>query len=82
MGNSTANTTKSTNEDKRSQESSLNKKDVQLVENLNVSEIRYRRLFESAKDGILILDFEFGSILDANPFIVKIIGLPVNWLIC
>jgi PAS domain S-box-containing protein len=33
------------------------------------SELRYRRLFESAKDGILILD-DSGRIIDANPFIV------------
>jgi len=43
--------------------------DIKLKE----SEIRYRRLFESAKDGILILDFETGNILEANPFIVNII---------
>lgn len=45
---------------------------------LKESEIRYRRLFEAAQDGILILDFETGDIVDANPFIVKIIGLPVE----
>lgn len=33
------------------------------------SEVRYRRLFESAKDGILILDYETGNIVDSNPFI-------------
>lgn len=52
--------------------------DAQQNENLKESEIRYRRLFESAKDGILILDFESGSILDANPFIVHIINLPIE----
>ena len=45
--------------------------DVPLDEKLKESEIRYRRLFETAKDGILILDFETGNIVDANPFIVK-----------
>jgi PAS domain S-box-containing protein len=38
------------------------------------SEIRYRRLFESAKDGILILDAETGKIIDANPFLLKILN--------
>ncbi|TAN49766.1 MAG: PAS domain S-box protein [Methylococcaceae bacterium] len=38
------------------------------------SEQRYRRLFEAAKDGILILDAETGMIVDANPFMVEILG--------
>jgi PAS domain S-box-containing protein len=41
---------------------------------LIASELRYRRLFESAKDGILILDFESGEIVDVNPFLVKMLG--------
>jgi PAS domain S-box-containing protein len=56
-------------------------KEEQLFEKLKVSEVRYRRLFETAKDGILILDFETGDILDANPFIIKIIDFPLNEVI-
>ena len=41
---------------------------------MRASEIRYRRLFEAAKDGILILDGETGLVVDANPFIMKILG--------
>ena len=41
---------------------------------LNASELRYRRLFESAKDGILILDAETGMVVDVNPFLIKILG--------
>ena len=41
---------------------------------LAVSETRYRRLFESAKEGILILQFETGKILDVNPFLISILG--------
>ncbi|MFV5688080.1 chemotaxis protein CheB [Flavobacterium sp. ZT3R25] len=37
-------------------------------------ENRYRRLFESAKDGILILNSETGMIMDANPFLVEMLG--------
>jgi PAS domain S-box-containing protein len=40
---------------------------------LNISEARYRRLFESAKDGILILDAETARITDANPFIAELL---------
>jgi PAS domain S-box-containing protein len=43
-------------------------------EKLAVSESRYRRLFESAKDGILILDAKTGMIKDVNPFLVKMLG--------
>ena len=41
---------------------------------LAVSETRYRRLFESAKEGILILHFETGKILDVNPLLISILG--------
>ncbi|PKO03347.1 MAG: hypothetical protein CVU43_03335 [Chloroflexi bacterium HGW-Chloroflexi-5] len=38
------------------------------------SELRYRRLFEAAQDGILILDAETGDIKDVNPFLEKLLG--------
>lgn len=37
-------------------------------------ETSYRRLFETAKDGILILDAGSGQILDANPFMEQLMG--------
>ena len=40
------------------------------------SEIRYRRLFETAKDGILILDADTGVIIDVNPYLVNMLGFP------
>ena len=43
-------------------------------EALKVSETRYRRLFETAQDGILILDAETGQISDVNPFLVEMLG--------
>ena len=39
---------------------------------VEVSEIRYRRLFEAARDGILILDPETRKITDANPFMSEL----------
>lgn len=41
---------------------------------LQDSEKRYRRLFESAKDGILILDAITGKVVDANPFLLQLLG--------
>lgn len=41
---------------------------------LAASEVRYRRLFETAKDGILILEADTGKIIDANPFLLKLLG--------
>jgi len=46
----------------------------QAEEALKASEVRYRRLFESAKDGILILDAETGIIVDVNPYLVELLG--------
>lgn len=47
----------------------------ELVEQkLQSSEIRYRRLFETAKDGILILDAYNGQIVDVNPYLIEILG--------
>ena len=45
-----------------------------LQKTLMVSEIRYRRLFETSKDGILILDAETGKIVDVNPFLIEMLG--------
>lgn len=41
---------------------------------LTASEVRYRRLFEAAKDGILILDAKTGQIMDVNPFLTDLLG--------
>jgi PAS domain S-box-containing protein/putative nucleotidyltransferase with HDIG domain len=45
-----------------------------VVPTLKESELRYRRLFEAAQDGILILDAETGAITDVNPFLIKMLG--------
>src|SRR5688572_18668085 len=41
---------------------------------LRDSEVSYRRLFQSSKDGILILDADTGRILDVNAFMCGLIG--------
>src|SRR6266545_4042247 len=43
-------------------------------EKLQTSEVRYRRLFETAKDGILLLDANTGRITDVNPFLEDMLG--------
>src|ERR1700692_4943757 len=48
----------------------------QASEVLSVSEARYRRLFETAQDGILILDGHSGLITDVNPFLVNLLDYP------
>src|SRR4030067_2711476 len=41
---------------------------------LKFSEVRYRRLFETAKDGILILDADTGRRTDATPYLQDLLG--------
>lgn len=48
---------------------------------LAVSELRFRRLFETAKDGILILNAESGKIESVNPFLVDMLGYTEEQLI-
>ena len=43
---------------------------------LAVSEARYRRLFETAQDGILLLNANTGKITDVNPYLLKMLGYP------
>ncbi|MDI6784608.1 MAG: PAS domain S-box protein [bacterium] len=45
-----------------------------IEESVQVSETRYRRLFETAPDGILILNAETGQIDEVNPFLIKMLG--------
>ena len=43
-------------------------------EALLASEARYRRLFETAKDGIMIVEADSGEITAVNPFLVQMLG--------
>ena len=48
--------------------------EARSVEAIRASELRYRRLFETAQDGILILDADTGQVVDANPFMKDLLG--------
>ena len=50
----------------------------QIEEMLLLSEMRYRTLFESAKDGILILNAASGKIIDVNPFMMELLGYSID----
>lgn len=45
------------------------------------SEIRFRRLFESAKDGILVMNARNGHIIDVNPYLVNLLGYSYSELL-
>ena len=47
---------------------------AQVEQALCTSELNYRRLFETAQDGILILDAQTGRVNDVNPFLIKLLG--------
>ena len=52
-----------------------------LEQAVHVSELSYRRLFEAAKDGILILDADTGRITDVNPFLIELLGFSLSEMV-
>jgi len=58
---------------RRNGESCVQLKHAHTSDALRVSEARYRRLFETAQDGILILDAQSGVITDVNPFLTTLL---------
>jgi PAS domain S-box-containing protein len=48
---------------------------------LRASELSYRRLFEAAKDGILILEADTGRISDVNPFLIELLDFSHDELV-
>jgi diguanylate cyclase (GGDEF)-like protein/PAS domain S-box-containing protein len=60
---------------KKNQEANhVNPNEIHEQMSLQESEIRYRRLFEAAQDGILILDADTGMITDVNPYLINMLG--------
>jgi len=49
--------------------------EIRSEQAIRASELSYRRLFEAAKDGIMILDADTGRIGDVNPFLMELLGL-------
>ncbi len=58
----------------RKNEADVTRSTAPTEQALHASELRYRRLFEAAKDGILILEADTGRIIDVNPFLTKLLG--------
>lgn len=52
----------------------VEQRDERLVRALRESELSYRRLFQTARDGILILDAVTGRVDDVNPFLLTLLG--------
>ena len=45
------------------------------TERRELAEIRFQRLFESAKDGIVVVDVETGMVTDVNPYLLTLTGM-------
>src|SRR5580692_8192627 len=56
------------------QDGSWTSSEAHTEQALRASETSYRRLFEAAKDGILILDVDTGRINDVNQFLFQLLG--------
>lgn len=54
--------------------SSISAHTVDQARALRVSEARYRRLFETAQDGILLLNAETAQIEDVNRYLIEMLG--------
>jgi len=55
---------------------SANNNLIKIEKALIDSEISYHRIFESTKDGVLILDAESGMVIDVNPNLIKLLNYP------
>jgi PAS domain S-box-containing protein len=45
-----------------------------VTERREIAEIRFQRLFETAKDGIVVIDAEAATVQDVNPFFLDLTG--------
>ena len=55
--------------------------EIRSEQAIRASELSYRRVFEAAKDGILILEADTGRISDVNPFLTEMLGLSHDELV-
>jgi PAS domain S-box-containing protein len=55
--------------------------DAGYSKDLSLSELRYRRLFEAARDGILIVSPDSRRIVDVNPFLIEFLGYSYDWFV-
>jgi PAS domain S-box-containing protein len=59
----------------------LEESEAHAEQSVRASELSYRRLFEAARDGILILNVDTGRITDVNPFLVELLGFSFNEMV-
>jgi two-component system, chemotaxis family, CheB/CheR fusion protein len=52
-----------------------------ITDRKKTAEAKYRRLFETAQDGIVIIDAQTGEITDINPFVSQLLGISRSALI-
>jgi two-component system CheB/CheR fusion protein len=45
-----------------------------VTERREIAEVRFQRLFETAKDGIVVIDVESETIRDVNPYVLQVTG--------
>jgi len=68
--------TRSTRADTRTEQAEMRTERAESSEEaLRASELSYRRLFEAARDGILMLDVRTGRIEDVNPFLLSLLAV-------
>jgi PAS domain S-box-containing protein len=60
--------------DSKNKNENANDHAMRTEQALHASELSYRRLFEAAKDGILILEVDTGRTTDVNPFLFHLLG--------
>lgn len=60
--------------DRHRLQATLRELEKRAQEAIESSELRYRRLFETSKDGIFLLNADSGKITDANPFLADLLG--------
>jgi len=66
---------------KTNQDATVTSNDTRSEQVRRGSELSYRRLFEAARDGILILEADTGRISDVNPFLIEILGFSRDELV-